>query len=274
MKQTERIAALKLDNFNYEDFLNKARMEESNSLAWLDNYKPIDDYEFPPEEKAPRENEYEYYDTGNVGDYDISTTLKKVLIDRKSERINKLNTKWKKEELFKLLEVSLGLRGDARWLAKERTRQVKFRTYPSGGSMYPVESYICVNNIEGMVPALYKYYPNSHKLVRISRKITSIEYEQLFPMSKYRLDADNSRSSRSAFSIFFVTNYSYSFPKYGNLAYRLGLIESGHMAQNLLLASTGMNKSALPVCGIFADVIANLAKLKKDDFVQYGIIFG
>ncbi|MGJ3791702.1 SagB/ThcOx family dehydrogenase [Lactiplantibacillus argentoratensis] len=272
MKQDERLSALKLDNFNYEHFLRKARMEESNSLAWLDNYKPNDDYEFPPKEQAPTDSES--MDTGSIDEYKLPTPLLQTLLTRKSDRINKLTTRWTAKELYKLLELGVGLRGDNRWLIKEPTRQVQFRTYPSGGSMYPVKIFVAVNKVDDLKPAFYQFYPNSHKLVRISKELSTYEYEELFPMSKYKLDADNSESSNSAFSIFFVTNFSYSFPKYGNLAYRLGLIESGHMAQNLSLVGTGMHKKSLPVCGLFADTIAQYANLTRDDFVQYGIIFG
>lgn len=273
MKTFERKAALKLDNYNYENFLKEIRREESNTTAWLDNYKPNDNYKFPPEEK-PNYEFSECMNTGDISKYKLTSLLQETLIKRKSERINHLDSKWTKDELFELLELGLGLRGDSRWLIKEPSRKVKFRTYPSGGSMYPIKIYICVNNIKGLASSFYRFYPNSHELQRVSSEISVEEYEKLFPMSKYKLDNDNCDSYKSAFSIFFVSNYKYSFPKYGNLAYRLGLLEAGHMAQNLLLITTGMNKKALPVCGLFADEVANKAKLCKNDFVQYGIIFG
>ncbi|MBF8807633.1 MAG: nitroreductase family protein [Enterococcus lacertideformus] len=73
---------------------------------------------------------------------------------------------------------------------------------------------------------------------------------------------------------FFVANYQYSFTKYGSLAYKLALLESGHMAQNAMLVATAMEKKSLPICGIFEDRVKELLSLDNENYVHYALVLG
>ena len=42
-----------------------------------------------------------------------------------------------------------------------------FRTTPSAGGLYPLEIYIVVGKVQGLVPGLYKYIPNGHKIMSV-----------------------------------------------------------------------------------------------------------
>jgi SagB-type dehydrogenase family enzyme len=39
----------------------------------------------------------------------------------------------------------------------------KYR-YPSGGSLYPVQTYVWIRKVEGLKEGLYYYHPRDHKL--------------------------------------------------------------------------------------------------------------
>ena len=63
--------------------------------------------------------------------------------------------------------------------------------------------------------------------------------------------------------------------KYGQRAYRFALLEAGHIAQNLLLASEGLGLGALPVGGFFDDEINDLLGLDGcSEFVIYLVLAG
>ncbi|MTD38576.1 SagB/ThcOx family dehydrogenase [Erwinia sp. CPCC 100877] len=271
MKESDRMKLLKLDNFNREKFLTTCKEGESNSIAWLINYKPNDNYNFP-ERKLPDDNQV-MFKTNQTTNLLKNDSLLDNLKTRFSERLNKLTTPWSKNELFFFLEEAFGIRGTTRRLNIDPNKLINFRKYPSGGSMYPIEIYIYINKIQGLTTGFYKFSPDFHLLI-FECETEEKEYSNLFPMSKYKLSADSCNVEESPFTVFLVANYQFSFSKYGNLAYKLALLEAGHMAQNACLLANALEKKSLPVCGIFEDRVKELLKLSEEDFVHYAVIMG
>jgi SagB-type dehydrogenase family enzyme len=63
--------------------------------------------------------------------------------------------------------------------------------------------------------------------------------------------------------------------KYGERSYRFVLLEAGHIAQNILLAATGVGAAALPVGGFQDDCINELVGLDGcEDMTLYLILVG
>ena len=54
------------------------------------------------------------------------------------------------------------------WSAQGITNDRGFRTTPSAGATFPLEMYVMVNNVEGLVKGIYHYHPAEHSLSFIS----------------------------------------------------------------------------------------------------------
>ncbi len=146
------------------------------------------------------------------------------------------------ERYSTLLGHSLAIRPDG-----------KYRNYPSGGSLYPVETYL-IGTIEGMPSAIYHYNPSKHSLEKlwdtpegfVLKKITRSQETLIFSAA-----------------LIFTTVWTRSSAKYGDLAYPHILIEAGHMAENVVLTAAAMGIQARPFSGFKDEEIANLFDLKQ-----------
>jgi SagB-type dehydrogenase family enzyme len=148
-------------------------------------------------------------------------------------------------ELGTLLGNSLGMRDETH------------RRYPSGGALYPVETYLVGKILEDYPSGVFHYNPKAHALEFLWETPVS------FVMS------DIIRSPDTALApclIIFTSVWSRSSSKYGDLAYSHGLLEAGHMAQNVLLVSTALSMGSRPIAGYHDGTITELLDL--DDQVE------
>ncbi len=134
------------------------------------------------------------------------------------------------ETLSRILSLSVGLK------ESKKGR----RMYPSGGAKYPTEIYIVARNVENIEKAIYHYSVNLHGLVKINNFAEEKIYE-CFPMHQ-----SNYPIFEAPVIIFMTFSKNRSVPKYGALAYKLGLIEVGHIGQNLYLAAEANNLNCRP----------------------------
>ena len=74
-------------------------------------------------------------------------------------------------------------------------------------------------------------------------------------MTLYKLDALSNSTEKISFAVFMVVDFKESFKKYGELSERLAFFEAGHVAQNLQLVSSHLNKKSLPICGLFPEEV-------------------
>ena len=121
------------DNFQQETKYHKDKMSG----------KPLDWASKPPLYK-------DYPDCQTIELPDIQplsdTTLYDVLKNRRSVRDYR-NKPIKKETLSYLLWASTGV--------SRREGGYEFRTAPSAGALYPIETYLVVNNVEEVNPGVY-----------------------------------------------------------------------------------------------------------------------
>lgn len=145
-------------------------------------------------------------------------------------------------ELGTLLENSLGMRDEVR------------RRYPSGGALYPIETYIIGKAIEGYPSGVFHYNPKAHALEFLW------ETPALFKMSDVVRSPD---TALAPLLIVFTGVWSRSSSKYGDLAYSHGLIEAGHMAQNVLLVATSLSMGTRPIAGYDDKTLTELLDLDE-----------
>ena len=108
------------------------------------------------------------------------------------------------------------------------------RSYPSGGGKYPLECYLLIRNVPELESGLYHYLPDTHELECIS---TVNEREMSEYLSQFSYDYAHQVSVMLLFS--FIKERS--VPKYGYFAYKIGLIEMGHISQNVYLLAAALS---------------------------------
>ncbi len=114
------------------------------------------------------------------------------------------------------------------------------RHYPSGGGLYPIETYILANQISGSnLSGVFHYRPD-HALEHLWPLPDSSALERCFPKP--------SSLSRASFVVF-TSVWARSSSKYGDFTYLLAHQEAGHMSENILLCATAMKLGIRPLGG-------------------------
>lgn len=118
----------------------------------------------------------------------------------------------------------------------------KYR-YPSGGGLYPVQTYVHVkpDRIEGIAGGIYYYDPRESSLISISDE--TIDRSVHGAHNHAVVDA-------SAFSIFLIVDRAAIEPMYGELARDLYMLEAGYMGQLLMDWAASNEIGLCPIGGL------------------------
>jgi len=136
------------------------------------------------------------------------------------------------------------------------------RNYPSGGALFPIETYLIGNVLRGRSPAVYHYHPKSHAL------------EHLWDLPSFStrdITTTHSAPVGSALLIFAAV-WERSSAKYGEFTYVHGLLEAGHMAQNIHLVATALGTKSRPIGGFDDAKVARLLDIGEHEQAVYAII--
>jgi SagB-type dehydrogenase family enzyme len=127
------------------------------------------------------------------------------------------------------------------------------RAYPSGGALYPIEMLVYPLNVQLLEPGFYYYQTLSHCLVPFARTQPLDSLIEL--LSHHPVE-------RSGILILLFMDFArLSLGKYGEKAYRLALLEAGHIAQNYALVAAAMGCGTLPICGFDDAALSRAAGL-------------
>ena len=130
------------------------------------------------------------------------------------------------------------------------------RPYPSGGGLYPIETYLLSSGIDESSPSAFHYNPSDHVL------------ENLWPLPhNFDLKEIVRHPEELFFShlVVFTSVWQRSSKKYGDFTYLLGLLETGHMSQNILLTATALGLRARPMGWFLDQKIAELLDLDEEE---------
>lgn len=138
------------------------------------------------------------------------------------------------------------------WCATGTTRQhpesgKEFRTHPSAGAMYPVETYVVVLDGDDLDAGLYYYHSSAHAL-RVLRTGESVADEFRAAFAGDAVDVENAGAVLALTGAFWRSK-----AKYGPRGYRYALMEAGHVAQNVALACAAFGLGSVPVGGFYDD---------------------
>lgn len=131
-------------------------------------------------------------------------------------------------DLGKLLYLSFGVQS---WGRIPGIGRLAMKTSPSGGGLHPIEAYVVARNVEGLRSGVYYYDAVKHALAWLRPAISRAALEKMVGNQHWFGDA--------AFlvlmtAVFGRTQWKYEFPR----AYRVVLLEAGHLAQTFCLTAT------------------------------------
>jgi SagB-type dehydrogenase family enzyme len=168
------------------------------------------------------------------------------------------------EDLAKILHQSYGVTGSARLPNGD---QQHFRPVPSGGALYPGEIYLGVRRVADLAPGLYHYNVPDHALELLTPGDPSDSLFDACCWQPYPREA--------AVTVFLAGVMQRTKRKYGERGYRYVLLEVGHLAQNLCLASTALGLAVFTSCGFFDDTANRMLRLDGvDEAVLYVAYLG
>ncbi len=145
------------------------------------------------------------------------------------------------------------------------------RTTPSPGGLFPVEVYCIVQNVEGIDPGLYLYSPVDNEIVQL---YTDTRDNLDKALSKAMSPLTDSIKSTAAVFVLAANMPRVKF-KYRERGYRFALLETGHIAQNIILAAESENLGSVCVGGYIDDHMNNIINANGlDMIVQYCILVG
>lgn len=113
---------------------------------------------------------------------------------------------------------------------------------PSGGARNPYDTIVYVRAVTSLNPGLYRYSPFTHSLIKFGNGYIPSIVDIL---------AGQTWAEDAAVIIFLIAQFERTMWKYPHPgAYRVVMIEAGHIAQNIVLAATKNNVKSVTTAAI------------------------
>jgi len=121
------------------------------------------------------------------------------------------------------------------------------RNVPNSGNLGSVEVYPIVLNVEGVLPGIYHYDSVWHDLALLRQGLVLTWLrEHVFYQMEF---------STPSVALVLTASVGRLAAKYGLRAYRLALLDVGHVSQNIYLASTALGLTVCATAGFIDDEI-------------------
>jgi len=178
----------------------------------------------------------------SLGEPNISNSKRKSLLDALSNRRSirdYVNKPISMDELSLLLWAIQGVTA--------KMGPYALRTAPSAGALYPVETYILVNNVSDLEPGVYHYNILQHCL-------------ELLKKGNFGTDISNAALGQEMLEqagivLIWTGIIGRSKWKYGERVYRYIYMDAGHICQNAYLAAEAMDLGCCSVGAFFDDEV-------------------
>ena len=175
---------------------------------------------------------------------------------------NRQSTRKFTDDPISLMELSLllfGISGVTR-----KFPQFAFRTTPSAGGLYPIESYPVINNVEKLEAGTYHYNILEHSL-------------ELLKPGDFRQEVAEGclgqiMAYKSAINIVWTAVIDRSKWKYLQRCYRYIYMDAGHIGQNFYLIAEALGLGACTIGAIYDEELNDL--LDVDGFNETAIYVG
>lgn len=156
------------------------------------------------------------------------------------------------QQLSDCLFAGLGLTGTTKNAA---AGTLPLGMTPSGGARNPYEAYVYARDVEGLAPGFYHYSAFDHDLALIETD----RVPKLSELVGGQDWADEMPCLIILCAMLERTMWKYDDPN----AYRVVLIEAGHIGQNIMLAATRNGLSACPTAALNHTTIRECVGLKR-----------
>jgi SagB-type dehydrogenase family enzyme len=124
---------------------------------------------------------------------------------------------------------------------------VGFRTSPSAGALYPVETYLVIHNVEMIEPGIYHYDIEKHELDQLKTGDFKME------IAHAALDQEIAAWANVVFV--WTAVFGRSKWKYKQRAYRYVYLDAGHIAQNIALAVVALDLGSCQIAALYDDEV-------------------
>jgi SagB-type dehydrogenase family enzyme len=143
----------------------------------------------------------------------------------------------------------------------------EFRSTPSAGALYPVETYLSIHNTEGIESGLYHYGVQKHELEQLKTG------DFRLAVVEAALDQDMAYSANVVF--IWTAVFSRAKWKYRQRAYRYVYLDAGHIAQNLALAAVALGLGTCQIGALYDEKINTLLTIDgEEESVLYMSVVG
>ncbi|MFX0103049.1 MAG: SagB/ThcOx family dehydrogenase [Candidatus Hodarchaeota archaeon] len=143
------------------------------------------------------------------------------------------------QELSTLLKYTSGIK------EKFNPNQFNKRFAPSAGGLYPHETFLVVNNVDGLKKGLYHYNVTEHSLDMLK--------EGDFSTKSKQIGLDQLMAQRCGAVFFWVAVVPRSKWKYLQRCYRYVFMDAGHLGQNFYLVAEALNLACCTIGAIYDD---------------------
>jgi len=130
------------------------------------------------------------------------------------------------------------------WAAQGVTSRSGYRTAPSAGALYPLETILCAGRAGTLPPGVYKYRPARHDLILLA------DGDRRADLAKAALGQAWIRQAPATIALAAV--FARITGRYQQRGIRYAWMEAGHAAQNVCLQAVALGLGAVPV-GAFDD---------------------
>lgn len=131
-----------------------------------------------------------------------------------------------------------------------------FRTAPSGGALYPIETYLSIHRIEGIEPGLYHFDPELFMLERLTNLSVGEQVASACLNQRF--------ISSSAVTFIWTSIFHRNLNKYRDRGLRYILLDAGHICQNLLIGAEAVGCGGCPVAAFFDDELNSILDIDTE----------
>lgn len=146
------------------------------------------------------------------------------------------------EELALLLWGSQGVTGQA--------GSFLFRTAPSAGALYPIETYLAIQRVTGLVPGIYHFDVQGFRLERLAEMAPGQPLAEACLGQRF--------IAQAPVNFVWTAIFRRNMAKYGHRGLRYILLDAGHICANLLLTAGFLGLSGCPVAAFYDDELNGL----------------
>jgi SagB-type dehydrogenase family enzyme len=209
----------------------------------------------------------------------IKLEIEKEHLPQSNDKFISLASNRKSTRKFNLKEITFSMLNTILFCANGVTRTERFkdgtiwnlRTTPSGGGLFPIELLFAVKGVENLTDGIYFYNPLENNIVLIDRQSKNTLNDKIVEA----MPALESTIIDAAVVFFLVSNLPRIEFKYKARGYRFALIESGHIAQNIVLSASSLDLGSICIGGFLDDEINDFLRIDGvDRAVQYCIAVG